>query len=519
MKYFYVLIVFCGLVLWSSCRNDFETVQSTGNLEFSQDTIFLDTVFSNIGSSTYQFKVYNRSDEDINIPNVRLGDGEDSNYRLNVDGVAGKMFSNVEILAKDSIFVFVETTVDINSQTTDNRFLYVDQILFDSGANEQKVELVTLIQDAIFLFPDLDANGMVGTISLGLDEEGNEILIEGFILEQDELTFSNEKPYVIYGYAAVPSGETLTVDAGARVHFHDNSGILVASNASISAMGTASTDPELLENEIIFEGDRLEPEFSDVPGQWGTIWLTAGSTDNSFNYTTIKNAVVGILMDSNDGDLTLDIRNSQIYNSSNVGLLARTGIVYGENIVINNSGQSSLALSLGGEYNFNHCTFANYWTNSFRSFPAVSIDNIIPDVAEADLVAANFTNCLIYGNEQRELGFLQSENTSLQFNFNFTNTLIKFEDPNNEFDGLPNYNFANPALYTNSPLNLDPIFQNTELNNFNIKQGESGAEGVGLGGVPPPVDLNGVTRDLNNPDAGAYESIVFPDEGGGNPLP
>ena len=514
MKYLYGLAILCGIILWSSCRNDFETVPSTGNLEFSRDTVFLDTIFSNIGSSTYNLKVYNRSDEDINIPTVRLGDGEDSNYRLNVDGVPGKVFDNVQILANDSIFIFIETTVDIATQTDDMSFLYTDQIKFDSGGNEQNVELVTLIQDAIFLFPDLDANGMVGTISLGLDEEGNPILVEGFVLDQDELNFTNEKPYVIYGFAVVPSNETLVVDAGARVHFHANSGIIVAEDATIQANGAPSTDPVLLENEIVFEGDRLEPDFADVPGQWSTIWLTAGSTDHIFTNTTIKNAIAGILMDSNDGDRTLTLSNVQIYNSSNVGLLARTGIVYGENLVINNSGQSSMALSLGGDYVFNHSTFGNYWVNSFRSFPTVQIDNIIPDVAEADLVRADFTNCIIYGNEQRELGFIQSENAALAFNFNFTNCLIRFEDPNGDFDGLPNYDFSNNTLYTNTRFNLDPIFQDVELNNFNIKRTESGAEGIGKDGVPPPFDLNNIMRPLTSPDAGAYESIIFPDEGG-----
>ncbi|MEM7187764.1 MAG: hypothetical protein AAF466_14025, partial [Bacteroidota bacterium] len=86
---------------------------------------------------------------------------------------------------------------------------------------------------------------------------------------------------------------------------------------------------------------------------------------------------------------------------------------------------------------------------------------------------------------------------------------------NGEFNGLANYDFSNDALYTNSRLNQDPIFQNTNLNNFNIKQGESGAEDLGRGGVPPPVDLNQVVRPVTSPDAGAYESIVFPDEGGG----
>jgi len=115
MKYVYGLVLFCSIVLWSSCRNDFETVPSTGNLEFSRDTVFLDTVFTNIGSSTYNLKVYNTSDDDITIPTIRLGEGENSQYRLNVDGLPGKIFNDINILAKDSIFVFVETTLDIDN--------------------------------------------------------------------------------------------------------------------------------------------------------------------------------------------------------------------------------------------------------------------------------------------------------------------------------------------------------------------------------------------------------------------
>lgn len=516
MKYLYGLVLLASVVLWSSCRNDFETVASSGNLEFSQDTIFLDTIFSNIGSSTYNLKVYNRSDEDISIPNVGLAQGEASNYRLNVDGLPGKTFQDVQVLANDSIFIFVETTFDVTTApTANNSFLYTDQIVFDAGGNQQEVELVTLVQDAIFLFPADLGNGMFETLNLGVDSEGEDIIIEGFFLEPDELKFTNEKPYVIYGYAAVPPGETLVVNAGARVHFHANSGILVANTASMKVTGEASTDPVALENEVIFEGDRLEPSFSDVPGQWGTIWLTAGSTNNEFSHTTIKNATVGMLMDSNDGDRTLTLDNVQIYNSANVGLLARTGDIYGENVVINNSGQASLVCSLGGRYNFNHSTFANYWTNSFRSFPTVQIDNVIQvsdtEVIVADLLEANFTNCIIYGNEQRELSFVNEP--SAAFNFNFSNSLIRFEDPDGDFDGIPEYNFADAALYTNTVLNQDPVFQNTELNNFNIETGTSGAEGIGLSGVSPSRDLNGTTRD-NTPDAGAYEATVFPDPEG-----
>ncbi|MBS3739499.1 MAG: hypothetical protein KGY51_10995, partial [Psychroflexus sp.] len=362
----------------SSCREDFEFEPSSGNLEFSTDTLFLDTVFTNIGSSTFQFKVYNRSDDDISIPSVGLAEGESSKYRLNVDGVPGKTLQNVEILANDSIFVFVEVTADIEEVIAqDTQFLLTDEVEFDSGDQLQKVDLVTLIQDAVFLFPERFEDGTTETISLGMNEEGDEVLIDGFILDDSELVFTNEKPYVIYGYAGVPSGQTLQIQAGARLHFHDNSGIIVAQDASLHVNGQLSSDPESLENEVIFEGDRLEPEFSEVPGQWGTIWLTAGSTDNQFNYATIKNATVGILMDSNDGSNTptLTLKNTQIYNSSNVGLLARTAFIEAENFVVNNSGQASVNLSLGGQYSFKHSTIANYWQNSFRQFPALLIEN------------------------------------------------------------------------------------------------------------------------------------------------
>jgi hypothetical protein len=155
MRILYTLLLFCCIIFWSSCRNDFEFEPSTGQLEFSKDTVYLDTVFTNIGSSTYNLKVYNRSDQDIRIPNVQLSQGESSSYRLNVDGVAGKVFRDVEILANDSIFVFVETTADIQELSQNAlEFLYEDAILFDGGENTQRVELVTLIKDAVFLFPE-----------------------------------------------------------------------------------------------------------------------------------------------------------------------------------------------------------------------------------------------------------------------------------------------------------------------------------------------------------------------------
>ena len=165
-----IMLFFIGILLSvCSCRSDFETVASTGNLEFSKDTIYLDTIFTNIGSSTYRLKVYNKSKNDITIPTIKLGKGLGSKYRMTVDGMhgtAGKIFNNVDLLAKDSLYIFIETTANIaDANPTD--FLYTDQIQFDSGENLQNVELVTLIQDAIFLYPKRFADGTTETLPVG----------------------------------------------------------------------------------------------------------------------------------------------------------------------------------------------------------------------------------------------------------------------------------------------------------------------------------------------------------------
>jgi len=505
MRYLYGLVILCSLILWSSCRNDFETVPSAGNLQFSKDTVYLDTIFTNIGSSTYNLKVYNTSKEDIHIPSLRLAQGEASHYRLNVDGVPGKVFQDVQILAKDSIFIFVETTFDVNNPpTSSNEFLYTDQILFDTGGNQQKVELVTLVKDAIFLFPEKYADGTTETLILGSGDDTVEI--PGFYLDDDELTFTNEKPYVIYGFAAVASNKTLKVEAGARVHFHYNSGILVA--GSMKVMGEESSDPQAMENEVIFQGDRLEPSFSDIPGQWAYIRLTSSSTNNEFNHTTIKNASIGIVAE----ECSAIFRNVQLYNNSNVGLLARKADIYGENMVINNNGQSSLAIQLGGSYEFNHCTFANYWSNGFRNFPAVTIENTLETeetLFHSDLVKADFKNCIVYGSDRIE--FALSRINESAFNFSFKNCLIRFDDSQGQTSGDPLYDFSNSELYSNNVFNIDPAFQNTAKNNFNIEKDKSGAENIGLNGVPPSRDLNGNPRSTP-PDAGAFESTIFPED-------
>ncbi|WP_456438697.1 right-handed parallel beta-helix repeat-containing protein [Psychroserpens sp.] len=513
----YFLITISILVFWSSCRKDFDFSPSNGDLSFSKDTIYLDTVFADIGSSTYNLKVYNRSDDDISIPSLRLSQGENSNYRLNVDGMAGKVFENIELLAKDSLFIFIETTYNTNgSPLSELQFLDTDAIEFDSGNNLQKVELVTLIKDAIFIFPDRDnTTNVIETLTFDVDGDGmpDETTLQGRFLEDDELTFTNEKPYVIYGFAAVDEGDVLTIEAGARVHFHANSGLLVTNNASLKVNGALSDDQELLENEVIFEGDRLEPLYENIPGQWSTIYLFDGSVNNEINYATIKNSTIGVLceLDQDAPNNKLTITNSQIYNSSNFGILARASSVRGENLVINNSGQSSFAGTIGGKYNFTHCTFANYWNTSFRQFPSVLLNNFVINadnsVTTNNLEEANFNNCIIYGNDNAEIDI--SGESSSDLVFKFTDCLIRFEVSQNPF------NFNDGINFERITLNQNPGFKSPFENDLRLDE-SSQARGIGNSIFTNQVlfDILGVQRPITPEfasDLGAYQFVPSED--------
>lgn len=517
-------LVLLGLLLgMSSCRTDFDFVESTGELRFSRDTVYLDTVFTDIGSSTYTLKVYNKSDSNISIPTIGFAKGAASKYRMTVDGMtenATKSFSNVELLAKDSLYIFIETTANIvDANPTD--FLYTDQIVFGGGTNVQKVELVTLIQDAYFIFPN-KIDGVKEAVDFGFDEEGNTTQVIGRNLQDNhpdngnEYIWNSNKPYVVYGYASVPDGKILTVNPGARIHFHKDSGIIVQEGGTLNIAGEPSVTEDL-EKEVIFEGDRLEYSFSETPGQWGFIYLRQGSKNHSVNHLTLKNATIGIYAENNFGT-PLTINNTQIYNSSVVGILGRFARIDGFNVVINSRtrGVGALECTWGGTYNFTHSTFNNQSSSSTQY--AVIIDNYFEEAngnkVAFELTAANFTNCIIYGSNSRQ--FVLSKDNSKTFNYKFTNCLIKFNNSDPFFNGNALYNFENSELYANCLIAKN----NSDFKADFLKPSENklqiGADSAAKGTGNPAfsagtLDILGNSRGISS-DMGAYNSVIFEED-------
>ena len=213
-----------------------------------------------------------------------------------------------------------------------------------------------------------------------------------------------------------------------------------------------------------------------------------------------------MLIQNNNGT-TVSIKNTQIYDSSNYGILAQTAKISGENLVINNAGLGSLACTYGGDYKFTHCTFNNNWPSS--SQVAVLVNNYyigaIPEVK--DLTAATFNNCIVYGSYSNEM--ILNKKTGATFEYQFNNCLIKFDNTSNQYTNDPLYQFATDPTHYNAIIqNKDPKFFKIDKNKLNIDD-TSAAFAKGNSTYLIPFDVIGNTRTLP-PDMGAYQNKPFP---------
>jgi len=279
-------------------------------------------------------------------------------------------------------------------------------------------------------------------------------------------------------------------------------------NATLTINGT-------LEEKVVFEGDRLEHDYHNIPGQWGTIWMREGSKNNIINHTIIKNGTIGIRVDDTENSFnqpTLTLQNTEIYNNTNFGLLSRGANIDAYNNVIGSAGSSSFFGTLGGTYNFTHTTFANYW-NDIRLSPTVSISNFSTSIDEngdgnteiRNLNEANFLNCIIEGNNNTEF-LLNREESTNTFNYNISNCLIKFRDPNDSFSNNLELNFEDTTHYQNNILNGNPDFKDTTLNLFSIGENNDGINKASNSSFI--LDILEIDRSTS-PDIGAYQHIIF----------
>lgn len=465
MKFLIRIIPLFIVYLLFSCEDDQYYEKNDGLLRFSNDTIMFDTVFTTIGSATRALVIKNPYSQTLKISSIQLAGGSTSPYKINIDGQSGTELYNIDLQPKDSLYIFIEVTID---PTNNNNPLVVkDSIQFYVNNNYQDVKLVAWGQDVH--------------------------IINSQIIETE--TWINDKPYLIYNYLFVDTSYTLTLEAGAKLHFHNSSRMYIA--GTLIANGTYD-DP------IIFEGDRLEDLYEDIPGQWDGTWFLPGSKDNILRNVNIRNAIIGIQVDTlaNLDKPTLLLANCKIENMTSAGLFAQGSTVEAYNTLFANCGQFAAALTIGGSYEFYHCTFANFWGYSTRKTPSILLNNYYIDIYGStqirSLNKAIFGNCIIYGNKENEI--ILDNNTSGIFNFKFDHSLIKVSD---------DFNTDNPSQFENviknkNPKFKDPYTYNYELDTLSVAK-DSGKKEIGL---LFPIDINNENRTLDDgPDMGAFERI------------
>lgn len=468
-KFLFFIFSFIITISLISCEEEEFYESSDIKLAFSQDTLIFDTVFTTIGSSTKYLTVKNPYSKSVKISSIYLAGGNDSPYRINIDGFSGTRLEDHVIKSKDSLYIFVEVTIDPNS--ADLPMVVKDSIIFAFKNNIQDVNLISWGQDVNLI--NGDENGII----------------------QGTQYWTNNKPYLIYNSMLVDTNSTLTIEPGTKLHFHKNSRLYV--------LGTLVADGTF-EEPIIFQGDRPEDDYDDIPGQWDGIWLMAGSNNNVFNFTEVKNAIIGIQVDTltNEWEPTLKISNSKILNMTSVGLFAQGSTIEAHNNVFANCGQIAVALTIGGSYSFYHCTIANYWGYSTRTTPSVLLNNYYIDENNnyqlRPLNQAIFGNCIIYGNKESEIVLDKRE--TADFNFLFDHTLIKIDE---DFSTTDNSHFKNIIL-NKDPKFKSPYNNNYELDTLSVAKDYGSAEYGNL--FPLDINLNNRMNDTG-PDLGAFERI------------
>jgi hypothetical protein len=478
MKSLKVLPVLFLLFVLASCRKDPKVLtDSSARLGFSEDTVMFDTIFTSVGSVTKRFKIYNSNNGPVIVSSIRLGRGPSSLFRLNVDGISGKEIRNIEIAGKDSAFVFVEVTINPNSAATP--LVVSDSILFFTNGNVQQVQLVAWGQDAYF---HVARNGGIRVFAVDTVNQN--------------VVWDNKKPHVVYGYPLVDSLQQLTIQAGTKVHFHRNSGLIVYNQGSLKVEGTQ-------QQPVVFQGDRLDEEYKDLSSQWDRIWLSAGSRDNRFEYAIIKNGNVGIQVDTvGNANPTVVISNTIIENMAGAALYAQGAKVRATNSVFANCGQFLAFLNIGGDYEFTHCTFANYWRGN-RQTVSIVLNNYYEDIngviQKRNLDKADFRNCIIHGNLENEILF--DSQPGAVFNYRLDHCLIKI-DPAVSTTNPSNYRnlIVNPDIVSDSTIFRDRFAGNYELSTTSVAKDKGDPAFT----AQVPVDIKGVSR-TSSPDLGAYE--------------
>lgn len=473
-------------ILLSCSDNDSFSTSTSNRLTFETDTLILDTVFSTVESRTYNFWVYNHSSDGIRIAQVRLEKGNQTGFRVNVDGsyldnTTGSQVQDLEVRKGDSIRVFVELTSAYTN--SDEPELVEDNLLFslESGVT-QEVNLRAYSWDAV--------------------------LCDSIIVANDTAIYSL-KPVVIRKGIRVDSAATLYVLAPTTLYFSSGAGIDVY--GCLVAEGSAG-------NEIVFRSDRIDNMFDYLPydrvsGMWKGIRFFPSSSDNTLTYVDIHGSEYGILCDStayDDSTPKFVLTNVSIHNCKGTGITAINSMFQLVNCQVSNTLGDCLAI-YGGYANVVYCTLAQFYPFDSDRGVALRFTNEYNGAA-MPLIALNCINTLITGYSDDEvMGYQGSSDSTAAYSYRFFNTIIRtpeitdstqiegmfydvvFEEPDDSIEGTKHF----------ITVDADLQFYDFRLDSLSTARGMGSQE---LGEVFTSTDRLGNDRG-DSPDIGCYQYV------------
>jgi hypothetical protein len=371
------------------------------------------------------------------------------------------------------MYIFVSVTVDPTK--SNSPVLIEDSLLFQTNGVNQSIKLQAFGQDMI-------------------------LLKNKYVL--NDTTLTADKPYLVYGYLAIDTAKTLTLNPGTKLYFHNNSNLVVYGN--LKAEGTA-------EKPIVMRGDRLDKikfttpvPYNYVAGQWGGVYLLWKGGHHEMKHVDMNSGYVGVYFSNNDRNTrpSLTISDCRIHNFLLYGLVVQNGDLTVTNSEISNTSSYSVYLN-GGTHTFIQSTIANYFNNAAQP---VSRDTkpalMIMDLNRTAPMETTFKNCIISGSSGNEFS-LASKFMSLYkgvFDHCYIRTSKQLTLP--QFSNIRWY-AQNDSIFKNSYYDPDKgIYYNFTPDSV------SPARGLADPAVAAqyPLDLNGNNRlQDGKPDAGAYE--------------
>lgn len=474
------------VLLLSNCRKE---QFGRGNLSFSTDTLTFDTVFTSLGSTTKYFKVFNTDKKAVKISNIHLTHLVGTQFRISVDGLQGDNFNDVEIPAKDSVYVFVEVTVNPTSAATP--FLIIDDVEFTANGETSTVHLQAFGQNAHFHY---------GQIINGAE------------------TWNNDLPHVVISHDTVPGvyikcGGTLNIQPGCKIFFANNSAMFV--EGTLNANATTWTD------SIVFQGVRLEEYYNDKPGQWFGIVFLRNKTctpQGNFNHCVVNESSYGIYAGAGlsvsisdylgaTGRPEVTIQNSIVQNSLYNAVYGFNAKILAENSIFHTAGENLVKFGLGGDYTFNQCTIYNGGSKYIdHQKESLFLSNLVSDGTNTYLepLKTTFTNCVVYGSLENEVSFNNAETVFTNFDNTFYYCDVKTKQDTFEL-------FSN--VHDNILFNQEPHFVKAEEFKFTPSDSagffspliDNAPTGLSedIYGKPRPVSK---TTNTNKFDLGAIEA-------------